>query len=398
MSGVSVAAILKPAPTGMHAGATPSVALAHDYLTQRGGAERVVLAMARAFPAAPLYTSLFQAETTFPEFTELDIRPSPLDRVGRLRRNHRIALPLLAPTFSRTQVDADVVLCSSSGWAHGVRTEGRKIVYCYTPARWLYQRDLYLGNASRSTALALRSIERPLRRWDARAARSADSYLTISTHTQTMIRDEYGIEAEVVHPPVGVNAWGSREPVPGIEPGYVLCVSRLMPYKNIDAVLGAFEQLPAERLVLVGNGPLAAQLQAQAPANVTLLHGVSDDQLRWLYSQASVLMAASYEDFGLTPIEAAAFGVPSVVLRFGGYLDTVVEGETGAFFDEPTPDRIAECLRHLEPDAFVPERIRAHGNAFSEPRFAARLHELVGGDLATVGGPHLPTASGESWP
>ena len=121
------------------------VAIVHDYLTQRGGAERVVLSMLKAFPGAPLYVSVYEPDSTFPEFREVDVRTAGIDRVGLIRRNHRLGLPLYAPTFSRMTVPADVAICSSSGWAHGVRTTGRKIVYCHLEARWLYQTGRYLG-------------------------------------------------------------------------------------------------------------------------------------------------------------------------------------------------------------------------------------------------------------
>src|SRR5437588_3963985 len=117
------------------------IALVHDYLTQRGGAERVVLAMTRAFPGAPLYTSLYDPAGTFPEFANVDVRRLSLDSVPLLRRHHRLALGVLAPAFSRLRVHADVAVCSSSGWAHGAHVTGRKIVYCHAPARWLYQPD-----------------------------------------------------------------------------------------------------------------------------------------------------------------------------------------------------------------------------------------------------------------
>ena len=122
-----------------------ATALVHDYLTQRGGAERVVLSLARAFPDSPVFTSLFEPDHTFPEFKQLDIRPAQLNRLAFLRRRHRVALPLLATTFSRLNIPADVAICSSSGWAHGAHVEGRNIVYCHAPARWLYQPDRYFG-------------------------------------------------------------------------------------------------------------------------------------------------------------------------------------------------------------------------------------------------------------
>src|SRR5205085_8173767 len=114
-------------------------AIIHDYLTQRGGAERVVLSIAKAFPEAPLYTSLYQPGGTFPEYRALDVRPLPLNRMPFLRRWHRLALPLLAPAFSQLSLDCEIAICSSSGWAHGARVAGRKVVYCHSPSSWLFQ-------------------------------------------------------------------------------------------------------------------------------------------------------------------------------------------------------------------------------------------------------------------
>ena len=178
-----------------------SVALVHDYLTQRGGAERVALSLTRAFPEASLYTSLFAPETTFPEFAEVDVRPLPLNRLAPLRTHHRLALPLLAPAFSRLRLKERVVICSSSGWAHGVSVAGRKIVYCHTPARWLYQPENYLRGRSAALRVTTRALRPALERWDRRAAASATDYLANSTVVADRIRELYGLEAEVLPPP-----------------------------------------------------------------------------------------------------------------------------------------------------------------------------------------------------
>ena len=353
------------------------LAIVHDYLTQRGGAERVVLSMARAFPAASIHTSLYEPDATFAEFADLDVHTMAINRVARLRRDHRLALPLLAPSFSTTRINADVVLCSSSGWAHGVRTDGRKIVYCHAPARWLYQQDRYLAEAGRGTRLAVKALAPALRRWDRRAARSADRYLANSERTRQLIGETYGIDAEVVHPPHGVDVDGAQTPVNGIEPGYFLCVSRLLPYKNVDAVIAAFGRRPGQRLVIVGRGPDADRLHAAAGPTVTFVDFASDDELRWLYAHARALVGASYEDFGLTPIEAAAFGTPSIVLRFGGYLETVVDGETGVFFETLDPTVIALAIDQLEPAQLSPTSIRAHAARFHEDMFATTLRRVI---------------------
>jgi glycosyltransferase involved in cell wall biosynthesis len=353
------------------------VALVHDYLTQRGGAERVVLSLTRAFPDAPLYTSLYDPAGTFPAFADVDVRPLPLNAIATLRHRHRLALPLLAPAFSRLEIAADVVVCSSSGWSHGTRVEGRKVVYCHTPARWLYQPDRYLRGRPAPLRLVARGLRGALLRWDRAAAASGDRYLANSSVVAKRIRDAYGIEADIVPPPPAITPDGEAEVVPGVEPGFVLAVSRLLPYKNLDTVVRGFAELPGERLVLVGRGPLERQLRQLAGANVALIGGVSDAQLRWLYAASVGLVAASHEDFGLTPLEAASFGKPAAVLRWGGFLDTVDERRTGLFFDAPSPAEVAKAVHALRATGWDAEAIRAHAAMFSEARFIERLMGIV---------------------
>ena len=357
------------------------VAIAHDYLTQRGGAEKVVLAMARAFPDAPIHTTLFEPSTTFPEFSELDVRPSGLNRVGFLRKNHRAALPLLPFASSSIEIDADVVLTSTSGWAHGFHTSGRKLVYCYSPARWLYESQMYLGESrSPATRVALKSLSWPLRRWDRRAALSADRYLAISTVIQQRITDAYGIRSTVVPAPFTVEA-APPESIPEAatwldDAGYYLCISRLLPYKNVDKVMAAFAGTD-RKLIVVGRGPEADRLRKLKSDNVLMLSDLTSGQMTWLYRGCNGLIAASYEDYGLTPIEAGYHGKPSAVLRWGGFLDTVEEGVSGVYFDQPQPDSIRDAVTALERTAWEPLKIQAHVEQFSEERFAAELISAV---------------------
>jgi glycosyltransferase involved in cell wall biosynthesis len=358
------------------------VAIVHDYLTQRGGAERVVLSMLKAFPEAAVYTSLYEPRTTFPEFASADVRPLRLNRVRSLRRHHRLALPLLALVFSRLRIDAEVVLCSSSGWAHGVRASGRKVVYCYNPPRWLYQAGEYLGRSSLSRRAVLGLLAPRLRRWDIGAARSADCYLTSSRAVRERIRSTYGIEPEIVPPPPTITPTGATAAVPGVEPGFLLCVSRLLPYKNIQSVIDAFAQLPAQRLVIAGSGPLELRLRNGAPPTVRVLGQVTDEQLRWLYANCRGLVAASYEDYGLTPLECGTFGKPVAALRWGGFLDTVQEGVTGVFFDRPTGAGVRSGVEDMLRSVWHPATIRAHAEIYAESRFIERLRAIVTGQRA----------------
>ena len=351
------------------------VAIVHDYLTQRGGAERVVLVLTRAFPGAPIYTSLFEPGGTFPEFADLDVRTMPINRIPPLRRYHRAALPLLAASFSQLRISSDIVICSSSGWAHGARVEGRKIVYCHTPARWLYQSDRYLRGRGRATHAVADALRSPLEHWDKKAAASADVYLANSKVVAERIKSIYGLDAHVVPPPPAIAPDGPARPIHGIEPGFVLTVSRLLPYKNVDAVMEAFQTLPDERLIVAGSGPVERELREKAPSNVRFVGAVDDDELRWLYANCRALVAASYEDFGLTPVEAAGFGKPTAALRFGGYIETVVEGNTGNFFDNPSAIEIAQVVRSVLHATWEASTIKNAAERLSEATFIHNITE-----------------------
>jgi glycosyltransferase involved in cell wall biosynthesis len=356
----------------------PSVAIAHDYLTQRGGAERVVLAMLKAFPDASVYTSIYVPEATFPAFAQADVRPTWLGRIPMFRRDHRLALPFLAPAFASCVVNAKVVICSSSGWAHGVSTTGQKLVYCYTPARWLYQPDRYLGADSYRGAAPVMAVLRPLLiGWDKRNARSAARYLTSSSSVRERIKRVYGIDAEIVPPPLSGQLGSLETSVRSLEPGFLLCVSRLLSYKNVEAVIEAVSELHGRRLVVVGDGPERTRLARLANARITMIRQVTDEELNWLYANCAGLVAAGYEDFGLTPIEAASFGKPSAALRWGGYLDTVQPGQTGVFFDAPTPKQISAAVVELLNHSWNRSVLQSHAGAYSEVAFVDRLRREV---------------------
>lgn len=360
---------------------TVDVAIAHDYLTQRGGAEKVVLALQRAFPTAPIYTTLYEPSTTYPEFADSRIITSPLNEVGLLRRSHRLALPFLAWAAGRTRVDARHTIVSSSGWAHGFPTTGSKIVYCYSPARWLYQRDAYLGTSKITpTGVALRVLAPFLKRWDRRASKTATKYFAISTVVQGRIKETYGIDSEVLPAPHSVDTSIAQEPVDlgPVDPdrGFYLCISRLLPYKNVDVVIEAFNSLGLP-LVVVGAGPEERRLSSLAGENVVMVKDLTDGQIQWLYARCVAVVSSSYEDFGLTPIEGATHGKPSIVLRWGGFLDTILEDRTGVYFDEPTPAALAAAVTKSIDVEWDEDTIRGHADLFTEAHFARRLREEI---------------------
>jgi len=350
------------------------VVVAHDYLTQRGGAERVALEIARTLDAREIVTSVYEPTQTFTGYEEFDIRQSPSRMLQRFRGDMRFALPFLARAWSdMPPVDADVVVASSSGWAHGLPTTPRtlKVVYCHNPARWLYQTDDYLEGHPAPVRLGLQALAPSLRRWDHRAAATADVYVANSRCVADRIRRVYGIEAEVVHPPVSLDITGARDPLPGIEPGAFLAVSRPRGYKGIQRLIAAFARMPMRRLVVVGLTPTD-----DLPSNVTAVGPVSEAELRWLYANARALVSVSKEDFGLTPLEAGAFGTPALLLRAGGFLDSTQEGVSGLFVDD---DDVATIVRAIAdfPDDWDTDAIRANAARFSPAVFAERLSEAV---------------------
>ena len=359
------------------------VALSHDYLTQRGGAERVALAMAHTFPGARLYTSLYQPETTFPEFGAVQIWTSPLNKLAFFRRNFRYALPWFGGAFGHAPLDpsAEVMLVSTTGFAHGIRTDVPKVVYCHSPARFIYLIDEYLGGPwwTRPTGWVLRALRPFLLRWDQRAAASADIYLCNSTSVQERIRQVYGREATVVPPPASLDSAGEQADLPALDgwDDHHLLVSRLMPYKNVDIAISAFRSMPDQRLLIIGRGPLRDHLARDLPRNVRMAGGLSDAQLRRAYATARAVIAPSFEDFGLTPVEGYSFGVPTLALRGGGYLDTVAEGSTGYFFERPEPDLLVDAVRRLKAQPLDPGPILEHAERYSPQRFAAEMRAAV---------------------
>ena len=350
------------------------VAVVHDYLTQRGGAERVALAICRAFPGSRLITSVYDADGTYPEFRELDIETSWLQSIPVFRRDPRKALPLLPSAFNRMPLDdVDVVICSSSGWAHGIPTAAPKIVYCHNPARWLYQPEDYVHTQPRLVRGLLRAVRPALHLWDQRAAKAATRYLVNSSVVQQRVKAAYGIRADVLAPPVSIEATGEQRQPAGIEPGFFLVVGRARGYKNVEVVCQAFAELPDQRLVVVGGTPDGGV----CGSNVTGLVDIPDAELRWLYANCRAIVAVAHEDFGLTPLEGNAFGRPALVLRAGGFLDTLVEGVTGHYIETLDAPSVLATIR-LSLDIGLDNRaILDHADTYSSEAFAAELQREV---------------------
>ncbi|HWF51430.1 MAG TPA: glycosyltransferase [Solirubrobacteraceae bacterium] len=365
------------------------VAIVHDYLNQRGGAERVVLELSEMWPQAPIYTSLYRAESTFPGFEGHDVRATVLDRLP-IDRGFRNLFPLYPAAFHMLgTIDADVVLASSSGWAHMARVDPNAlhIVYCHTPARWLYSDEHLTIQDARSMREGMaRPALGPFRRVDRKAALRADLYIANSATVRRRIRSQYGIDAVVVPPPVDIDRF---RPTPRGE--RLLAVSRLLPYKHVELLVRAATRA-GMGLDVVGQGPLLPTLREIAGPSVTLHGGVDDDVVAELMQACSAVCVAAEEDFGLVAVEAQAAGKPVVAYGRGGSLETVDDGLTGVFFHERTEESVIAAITASECLDTSPERIAERARRFSPAAFRARLAHAL--EVALERKSQAPKSSG----
>lgn len=357
------------------------IAIAHDYLTQRGGAERVVLALHKAFPEAPIYTTLYDPELTYPEFKECTVITSPLNIFPLFRKDHRLALPLLPLFSSRMKVNAEQAIVSTTGWAHGFNLPENSIIYCHSPARWIYLTDQYMGNRINKGIARIFKAMRPfLRMWDRAAAARHPHYLANSSIIQQRIFDVYGKRADIVFPPYSINDKGNQSAIPGLEKfmadGYFMVVSRLLPYKNVQCAVEAFAGID-QKLLVIGSGPMLEELKELSTENVAFASNISDEQIQYAYAHASALLAVSHEDFGITPLEGGAFGKPTIALHAGGFLDTIIEGVNGTFIDTPSADDIRKAVLNFDPASYAATDIKKHVEMFCEERFITQIQEQL---------------------
>jgi glycosyltransferase involved in cell wall biosynthesis len=270
----------------------------------------------------------------------------------------------------------DLVLSNKSGFCHGVQTgDTPHLCYCLAPTRYVWEFDSYAAREQLPAALKLllRPIVSGLRRWDYRAAqRPTLRFVAISREIQARIREYYRRESEIIYPPVDIARY---RPLPQHD-DYYLIVSRLIPYKRIDLAIRAFNDLKLP-LYISGSGRDREALEAIAGPTVKLLGRVPDAQLPELMARCKAFIFPGREDFGITPVEAQAAGRPVIAFGEGGALDSVIAGQTGTFFYEPTPESLAQAVSSFDADAVDPAACRANAERFGEARFRQEMLTAV---------------------
>jgi glycosyltransferase involved in cell wall biosynthesis len=352
------------------------LALVHDWLNQIGGAEDVLETLVGMFPGAPIYTSMHWREGMPTAYRAWDIRPSWMDHLPGIYRHHQPYLPLYPLTFSRLDLSGyDLVLSNKSGFCHGVQTgETVHVCYCLTPTRYVWNFETYAAQEAIPPAIKviLRPLVALLRRWDYQAAQRVNHFVAISREVQKRIRRYYHRDATVIHPPVDVNRF---QPASAHD-DYYLIVSRLIPYRRVDLAVQAFNRLGLP-LTIAGDGRDRSRLEGQAGSNITFLGHVPDEELPDLFARCRAYVLPGTEDFGIAPVQAQAAGRPVIAYAGGGAHDTVVEGDTGFFFYEPTPEALAAAVRAFDPDAISPRACRAHAERFAVEVFRDELSRFI---------------------
>jgi glycosyltransferase involved in cell wall biosynthesis len=364
------------------------VAVAHEWLTNWAGSERVARELVTVGGASQLVASVVDRSFTAEYFPDVDMRVLWPTRLPKATTHwSRYALPMLG-AWASTKIDADLLLVSSHFAAHGatVRFDGPSIVYYHTPARMLWRPDIELARLPlRARAIVDKAVLPTLRAWDARVARHPTVMLGNSTAVVDRITRAYGRKAEVLHPPVDVAGW-SR--VARREPEHFLWAGRLVAYKRPDLAVEA-ARLSGEELVIVGSGPERARLEATAPPNVRFVGHVSDAQLGELMAAAYALVFPGEEDFGIAPVEALAAGTPVIAYAGGGALDYVEPDGNGILCAQQDAPAFAWAMAEARKSEWDTERVRRSAEPFTVDRFRAGLSRII---RQTVGPDRGPVA------
>lgn len=352
------------------------VAVVHERFTENAGSERVVEQLMRIWPHADVFAPVADRSAVPTGVRGDAVRVSALQRLYPGGGRYAHLLPLLPVAMRRFDLERyDLVVTSHHAFANRVTTSprGRVLSYTHTPARWLWEPSMRLGEAGAVGSVALSAFAATQRGPDRAAAQRADAILANSTAVAERVRRWWQCDATIVHPPVDVRYY--RPMASRRREDFFLLAGRLVPYKR-PQVAAAAAAAAGVRLVIAGDGRARRKVEQAGAGHVEMLGRVSDDELRDLYQRCRALIMPGEEDFGIVPIEAQACGAPVVALAAGGSLDTVLDGVTGRLYTEDGRGSIgplAEALRDFDGGCYSPDAVREHAEQFSQERFRERV-------------------------
>ncbi|MBI5020065.1 MAG: glycosyltransferase [Ignavibacteriales bacterium] len=355
-----------------------NIAIVHDWLVSMRGGEKVLEVLCELFPDATLFTLVHDKRKCSPAIERMNIKTSFLQKLPSSTKKYQYYLPLFPTAIEQFDLsDFDLVISSSHAAAKGVRVNKRSlhICYCYTPMRYIwdqYEQYFGKGRASLITRVAMKFSLNYLRRWDVASSRRVDEFIGISNAIRERISRIYNRDAAVIFPPVDIDRYSISKQ----DGGYYLIVSALVPYKMVDLAVEAFNKL-GERLIIIGTGNQEQRLRAIAKKNVEFLGWANDDTVKKYYEGCRALIFPGEEDFGIVPVEAMACGKPVIAFKKGGALDTMIDGVTGLFFNDPTSESLARCVGELSKRNFDQYKIREHSLQFERKIFKKAIGQFI---------------------
>jgi glycosyltransferase involved in cell wall biosynthesis len=351
------------------------IALVHDFLLGLRGAERVFLEMCEIWLEADIFTPVYDEQGTEGRFSHRNVQTSFLQRTHPSRRTFRALLPLYPAAIEGFDLSGyDLVVSSSSAWAHAVVCDpgAVHVSYCYNPFRyaWNERHSTLADRGNFATRAVARGLFRRWREWDWIAAQRVDRYVAISRITQARIETYFGRESHVVYPPVEVGRFAPHAPQ-----DHYLMLSEVVAHKQIDVAVAAFARLGLP-LVVAGDGPALRDLRRWAPANVTFAGRVTDAEAARLMATCRAFVVTATEEFGIAAVEAQAAGRPVIARKEGGVLETVLDGQTGCFW-EGGPDELAAAVRSFDDASVDSQACVRNASRFSNDVFRRELPREV---------------------
>jgi glycosyltransferase involved in cell wall biosynthesis len=353
------------------------IALVHDYLTQKGGAERVFELLCKRYPEADVFTSLYDPEETI-DLGERIVNTTFLQNIPRAAKYFRLMAPFYFPAFRALDLqEYDLIISSSTSFAKAVRKnrDARHICFCHNVTRFLWDTETYLREYGdyRYFAPLIEQVFQVMRKVDLACAQEPDLYIANSSIVARRIRNTYGKKAIVINYPIDTSKFVFSD----TKEDFYLASARMISYKRLDIIVEAFNWL-GWRLLISGSGPEKERLKSKALGNIEFLGHVTDTQRTQLFSKANSVIVAALEDYGLVPVEANASGTPVIAFGAGGVLDTQIPGKTGVFFKRQTPESLQAALLEAREIYWDYGNIRNHAVAnFSEEAFFNKVEQVI---------------------
>ncbi len=353
------------------------IAIVHDHLVQDGGAERVAKELLEIFPKGDFFT-LLHNKNHFNNFSKQPIKTSFLQNIPLLNKKHEWLLPLMPSATEHHDLSKyQLIISSSSIFSKGVITRpgALHICYCHTPPRFLWTDTHQYLQEIQHNALVKKILPltlTKLRLWDRLASERVDHFLANSLEVQKRIKKYYNRESQVIYPPVDT----SKFHITGKVDNYFLAGGRFVGYKRFDLIIQAFNRLNLP-LKIFGAGPLEKKLQKMARNNIQFLGKIKDKEKIELLSRARAFINPQQEDFGITAVESMSAGRPVIAYKKGGALETIIDRETGNFFDEQTWESLAYAVLRFKETDFRPEIIKNHAQKFDRQIFEEKIKNFV---------------------